>query len=369
MKLNDSAKIPSRVDKSYADQYFNKLISNSNVETHNETNSIEKSAINRVSFPSDLPIIQVVYATQSNTSKSFAEKLKSIGTEQNLKIKVKNISEVSLEDFNSNLVIVFIVSTYGEGEPTDDCLEFYKSLTSGKMLSQLNNGLLSFAVFGLGNTKYENYNAMGKKLFKFLSDEGINSLCALGLGNEDDNIRKDFNDWIPGLLKGISNKFRGGLSKYKAFIQKFRLDKSIEKDSNEFQVILADSYIDPNSREGFPINDKDYEYTIRNLVNAKLAEVVEIKELRKSNANGSTLKVTYKIDDSLSYEVGDNIGIYPENPSSKVSDVAKALKFDPELIISITKIKQKLSTKINIPDRLSIGSILARVVDLSFKIR
>jgi sulfite reductase alpha subunit-like flavoprotein len=38
---------------------------------------------------------------------------------------VFNISELkSIKDFNENMLMVFIVSTYGEGGPTDDSVDF-----------------------------------------------------------------------------------------------------------------------------------------------------------------------------------------------------------------------------------------------------
>ena len=44
---------------------------------------------------------------------------------------------------------------------------------------------INFAVFGLGNKTYENYNTMGKYFDKRLSQLGGNRLLDLGLGDDD----------------------------------------------------------------------------------------------------------------------------------------------------------------------------------------
>jgi hypothetical protein len=55
------------------------------------------------------------------------------------------------------------VCTYGEGEPSDNAVDFNKWATNaaGELAPDLLAGL-QFAVFGLGNRQYEHYNAMGK---------------------------------------------------------------------------------------------------------------------------------------------------------------------------------------------------------------
>ena len=59
-----------------------------------------------------------------------------------------------------------------------------------------NKDNLNVAVFGLGSKDYENFNAQGKFFYKVLvEDHKLNLLCALGLGNDQEDIQKDFAEW------------------------------------------------------------------------------------------------------------------------------------------------------------------------------
>ena len=91
-----------------------------------------------------------------------------------IKIKIKNISEIDYEEMSKNVYVVYFIATYGEGGPTDDCIEFNNFLEKNK--SGLNNNIhnVNYSVFGLGSSKYEFFNQMAKKFDKFLEKSGGN---------------------------------------------------------------------------------------------------------------------------------------------------------------------------------------------------
>ena len=84
------------------------------------------------------------------------------------------------------------MATYGEGEPTDNASQFIKLLKS-----ETDDFEFPHTVFGLGNTQYEFYNAMGKLLDKKLSGE---KLVPYGEGDDDKNLEEDFENWKDGVF-------------------------------------------------------------------------------------------------------------------------------------------------------------------------
>merc|ERR1719331_1669455 len=62
---------------------------------------------------------------------------------------------------------------------------------------------LRFAVFGLGNTQYEHFGFMGKWAHERLAALGGTPICDVAIGDDDDDIRSDFEKWVATLWAAL----------------------------------------------------------------------------------------------------------------------------------------------------------------------
>lgn len=82
--------------------------------------------------------------------------------------------------------MIVIVSTHYEGDPCDNTKKAFKWFRDQK--KRKDNTLLKgmrFAVFGLGDTSYENYNAMGKFFNSGMEELGAERIYKYGEGNAE----------------------------------------------------------------------------------------------------------------------------------------------------------------------------------------
>ena len=98
---------------------------------------------------------------------------------------------------------VFMLATYGEGDPTDNAVEFNEKLTNDGM----ELGGMKFAVFGLGNKTYEHFNKMGKFVDAKLEELGAQRVHELGLGDDDANLEDDFITWKEAFWAAVCAEF------------------------------------------------------------------------------------------------------------------------------------------------------------------
>jgi NADPH-ferrihemoprotein reductase len=80
--------------------------------------------------------------------------------------------------------VIFVVATYGEGEPTDNARDFYEWLTDQSHPSDLLQNV-KYTVFGLGNKTYEHYNLMGRVFDQRLAELGATRIVERGEGDDD----------------------------------------------------------------------------------------------------------------------------------------------------------------------------------------
>jgi NADPH-ferrihemoprotein reductase len=98
-------------------------------------------------------------------------------------------------------LVVFVMATYGEGEPTDNAVDFWEVLTQEiPQFSESTDGdkpltNLRYVAFGLGNKTYEHYNSVIRTVDKRLLELGAQRVGERGEGDDDGSMEEDFLGW------------------------------------------------------------------------------------------------------------------------------------------------------------------------------
>lgn len=146
------------------------------------------------------------YGSQTGTAEDLATRLaKETSTNSDLPTLVCDLEDYDMEELfawptsdpERNYACGFFMATYGEGEPTDNAADFYSWIMDGSGVGEDDSvaedqytdskplGGLSYFIFGLGNSTYEHFNAIGKRLNKRMLGLGGVSLSELGSGDDD----------------------------------------------------------------------------------------------------------------------------------------------------------------------------------------
>lgn len=118
-----------------------------------------------------------------------------------------------------NHLVIFVMATYGEGDPTDNAIPFSEWLTNDSP----NLEGIKYAVFALGNTTYEHYQAFGRLVDRKVAELGGIRVHPIGEGDDDGNIEDDFVAWRETFWDAVCEKY--GLKK-----DKRSLSSSVSRD-------------------------------------------------------------------------------------------------------------------------------------------
>lgn len=113
--------------------------------------------------------------------------------------RVLDFEEFKDDVFAKHPLVVVCAATHYEGDPCDNTKKFYRWLRDARKNRADNKDLLRgmrFAVFGLGDSSYEQYNFIGKFINEGLEELGAERIYKYGEGNAEGNhTEDDFNEW------------------------------------------------------------------------------------------------------------------------------------------------------------------------------
>ena len=119
----------------------------------------DSSTTSDASTPSGAPLL-VAYASQTGYAEQIANQTARSLQAANIPSRVRALADLSVDELSATERALFVVSTYGEGDPPDGGLAFVDSVMSRSPgLSRLGYGVLA-----LGDRTYRNFCGFGRTL-------------------------------------------------------------------------------------------------------------------------------------------------------------------------------------------------------------
>uniref|UniRef100_A0A1B6E5J6 NADPH--cytochrome P450 reductase n=1 Tax=Clastoptera arizonana TaxID=38151 RepID=A0A1B6E5J6_9HEMI len=295
------------------------------------------------------------YGSQTGTGEEFAGRIAKEGIRYGLKGMVADPEEyemgelVNLKDIPNSLA-VFCLATYGEGDPTDNAMDFYEWLQNGDVdLSGLN-----FAVFGLGNKTYEHYNEVAIYVNNRLEELGATRVCDLGLGDDDANIEDDFITWKDQFWPKVCEYFGIEATGEDVSVRQYQLTEHLEVDTSKIYTgEVARLHSLKNQRPPF------------DLKNPYLSSIKVNRELHTGGSR-SCMHIEFDITETnIRYDTGDHLAVYPQNDENLVQKLGKLVDADLDTIFTLTNTDEESSKKHPFPCPCSYRTALTHYLDIT----
>lgn len=106
-----------------------------------------------------------------------------------------------LDTVPEDCLVFFVMATYGEGEPTDNAVDFWDLVQEEDAQFSETNAeeaplkKLHYVAFGLGNKTYEHYNEVIRSIDTRLTALGATRIGERGEGDDDGSLEEDFLAW------------------------------------------------------------------------------------------------------------------------------------------------------------------------------
>jgi len=233
----------------------------------------------------------ILFGSQTGTAENIAKKLAKESAVRGFEPKIFPLNDFSAANFSAANKAVIISSTWGDGEPPDNAADFWSWLNA-ESAPRLEN--LNYAVLGLGDKNYPDFCGASKKMDARLEALGAKRISPRGECDVDYEAPAKI--WMDGLWE----KLAGQVS---------RLPGSANGHSEP-------AVVENNSGTGampIPFYNRNNPFPAKLLKNVLLNQPGSGKEVRHFEIHLG--------NSGLTYEVGDALGVVPENCPELVAQI------------------------------------------------
>ncbi|CAG9317434.1 unnamed protein product [Blepharisma stoltei] len=150
----------------------------------------------------------ILYGSQTGTAEEVSYDLAREAAHRSIESEIFPLDSFPLENLIYQQLAIFVVSTTGQGEPPDNMIVFWRALMNKNLPKTLLENM-NFTVFGLGDSTYEQFNAIARKLWIRLTQLGGKGFYRKGLGDEmhDFEYEAEYHPWCEGLWEALAGYF------------------------------------------------------------------------------------------------------------------------------------------------------------------
>ncbi len=217
----------------------------------------------------------IIYGTETGNSKKVASNLLTTFKKNKIQAKAIDVFQYDINKLEKESLVLFVMSTQGEGEFPQNAVEFYEKLKA----SNANLSKVSFAVLGLGDSSYPLFSNAGILLDEVLAEKGAKRL--LPLVKADVDFAETVAIWENDLQKAFQN-----------------FGSNVTNEVKPTSSTVASS-------------KKNY-----------LGKISHKVVLNDTGSNKETYHIEIESDDEISYEPGDALGVFPKNKEEEILAIA-----------------------------------------------
>jgi NADPH-ferrihemoprotein reductase len=301
----------------------------------------------------------VFWGSQSGRGEALAKRLvKGLSSRFGWKTLAADLDDFDLEhltELQEKHICGFVLSTYGDGDPSDNASGLWRLLHRSK--DELQFHRLRYFVFGLGNSDYRQYNRVAKIVDAAFSRLGAQRFGELGAGDDSQGKTEDgFLAWKSGLETELKEQL--GLAERP---QRYQPSLRVEEVQTPEEVVF----------DGEPHRALlDQETARPTKLDPVVPSVLSIDSVRCLSDTAERICLQLEIDlgadRRVKYKTGDHLAIWPSNPDLEVTRLLSVLALSEKrrAAVNITSVDNEPTAKVPVPTLTTIEALFSNYLEI-----
>ncbi|CAN1235456.1 NADPH-dependent diflavin oxidoreductase 1, partial [Linum perenne] len=289
--------------------------------------------------------VLLLYASQTGNALDAAERVGREAERRGCPIILRSMDEFDASSLPCEDTIIFVVSTTGQGDAPDPMKAFWRFLLQKNLRKSWLQGV-HYAVFGLGDSGYQKFNFVGKKLDRRLYDLGASAIVERGLGDDQhpSGYEGALDPWMTSLWHALHQMYPTFFPHGPDYVSRTveLLDQPkyqiIYHELDEMLPMISDATDSKNlameierarsmSPGKLPYADSTSATFLKMIRNDPLTKIGSGKDVRHFAFEF--------ISSTIKYDVGDVLEVLPHQNPASMDAFIRRCDLDPEAFITV----------------------------------
>ncbi|KAL4883343.1 hypothetical protein BJY04DRAFT_185398 [Aspergillus karnatakaensis] len=291
----------------------------------------------------------VLYGSETGNAQDVAEEIGALTERLHFTTQVSELNHVKADSLSSYAVVIFAVSTTGQGDLPANARKFWRSLLLKKLPPTFLSGV-RFTWFGLGDSSYPKFNWAARKLYKRLLQLGAEEIYHGGEADHQhsEGLEGTFIPWLTGFRKHLLDKYPlpagqepipDDVQLPPKWILQLRTEDRVLEIKPPVPTVEIDSSDVPDSYR--------LDHDQRPLHDSLTATLVQNKRVTPQTHWQDVRHIVLTVPDAASYAPGDVIAITPKNTAEDVQSLIEMMGWQEQADALVSLIPRDSSRSLN----------------------
>ncbi|VDI75242.1 Hypothetical predicted protein [Mytilus galloprovincialis] len=299
----------------------------------------------------------ILYGSQTGTAQDVADKVYREAKRRHFSARVTALDSYDISNLIQEKLVIFVCSTSGQGDPPDNMKLFWRFILR-KNLPVNSLSQLSYAMLGLGDSAYQKFNFVAKKLYKRLQQLGADNLLPVALADDQHDLGPDavIYPWLDSLWKKVLNIYP--LPPGREIIS------STIRPPSRFTATFLDNTAPYPDLDNYRIGK--HSNTAPGQSNPFYAKMTSNERVTSHDHFQDVRLIRFDISNSnISYSPGDVVVIMPQNSLETVTEFINHMKLKDDNFFHIQQQDLDIELPGMLPQPCSVQYLVQHYLDIN----